>query len=33
MNDDNITTHPEVSQNTVPEQLMLINSSLTDFSF
>src|SRR5699024_10112660 len=25
MNDDNINTHPEVSQNTVPEQLMLIN--------
>ena len=33
MNDDNITTHPEVSQNTVTEQLMLINILLTDFSF
>ena len=33
MNDDNITTHPEVSQNTVHEQLMLINILLTDFSF
>lgn len=33
MKDDNITTHPEVSQNTVPEQLMLLNILLTDFSF
>ncbi len=32
MKDDNITTHPEVSQNTVPEQLMLLNILLTDFS-
>src|SRR5699024_6917802 len=33
MNDDNITTHPEVSQNTVLEQFMLRNMILTEFSF
>jgi len=32
MRDDNITTHPEVSQNTVPEQLMILNILLSNFN-
>ncbi|MDW4213105.1 accessory Sec system protein Asp2 [Staphylococcus saprophyticus] len=31
MRDDNITSHPQVSPNTVPEQLMILNLLLTDF--
>ncbi|MBV5104388.1 XcbB/CpsF family capsular polysaccharide biosynthesis protein [Mammaliicoccus sciuri] len=32
MRDDNITTHPEVSPNTVPEQLMILNNLLSGIS-
>lgn len=31
--DNKITTHPEVSQNTVPEQLMILNNLLTNFKY
>lgn len=32
MRDDNINTHPQVSMNTVPEQLMILNNLLSEFS-
>lgn len=32
MPDDNIASHPQVSPNTVPEQLMILNTLLTSFT-